>query len=653
MCGLAGILTTRDDLDLSPVLAAMRDALRHRGPDDEGTAEVRLAGGYRLGLANTRLAILDLSPAGHQPMADPASGSWLAYNGEIYNHQDLRRVLPPGPYRSTSDTETLLRGWDQHGDRLLASLRGMFAFALYDGRRRRLWLVRDRLGVKPLYAGRAGPDTWVFASELRALLASGLVARRLRPAAVEAYLAFGATPAPWTLLEGVESLLPAESWCFDLAVPAASVPEPRRGRYWRPPFAPTTGRRTNRAEAVERLRPVLREAAALRMLADVPVGVFLSGGIDSSGLVALLAHEGFTPHTFSVVFRDSAEHDESRYSRLVASQFGTRHTELCLQPADVLDRFDEALDAYDQPSIDGLNTYHIARATRQAGVPVALSGLGGDELFGGYPYFRLAAGLAGRPGRALAWVAHACMRRVKPDSSWVVKLGQVLAGPASALARYAALRQVMPPGRRGAVLGRPPSGGVPLPPDLAAALEVETAGLDPINAQSLLELGLYLANVLLRDTDQMSMAHALEVREPLLDHVLVETVAALSGPLKLAAGPRHRVKALLLEALPAPLPRTTLNRPKMGFVFPWERWLRHELRPRLDSLFADHAAIRGAGLNALAVGKVWEDFLAGRPGLRYTDVFCLSNLIHWARRHRLTADDAPADTPPARLPVKR
>src|SRR6267378_4670909 len=197
MCGIAGILTVRDELDMASALTGMLRALRHRGPDDEGWEELALPGGYRLGLAHTRLAILDPSPAGHQPMGDPESGSWIAYNGEVYNHEQVRRQLPGCAFRSGSDTETVLKGWARLGERVLPSLRGMFALALYDGRRRQFWLVRDRLGVKPLYVAPVGPDTWLFASEVRALLASGLVARRLNPEAVESYLSFGAVTAPW------------------------------------------------------------------------------------------------------------------------------------------------------------------------------------------------------------------------------------------------------------------------------------------------------------------------------------------------------------------------------------------------------------------------------------------------------------------------
>jgi asparagine synthase (glutamine-hydrolysing) len=633
MCGIAGILTVQPDLTLTSALEAMRDALGHRGPDDAGLAEIALPGGTRLGLAHTRLAILDISPAGHQPMADPESGSWIVYNGEVYNHQDLRRQMPDCPFQGGSDTETVLKAWARRGEAIMAGLRGMFAFGLYDGRRRQFWLVRDRLGIKPLYVAQAGPDTWVFASEIRALLDSGLVAGRLRAAAVRAYLAFGAVPDPWTLVEGVQSLLAGEAWRFDLDRGGGRL-SAERIRYWRPAFGPAAGPEPARQEAVEQLRPVLREAVSLRMLADVPVGVFLSGGIDSSAVVAVLASQGHRLRTFAVTFGER-RYDESAHARQVARRFATEHTELLLRPGQVLEEFDRALGAYDQPSIDGFNTYFIAQATRQAGVKVALSGLGGDELFAGYPYFRYLARLEHPARRGLARLLHGLLRRLRPQGMRTQKLGALLAGNGSRLASHAVCRQVMLPGRRQALLGQAEEGELPLDAEVAEGLEAAAAGLDAVNAHSLLELALYLGNMLLRDTDQMSMAHSLEVREPLLDHELVDTVARLPGALKLAPSRHGRVKGLLLDALPAPLPDEVVRRPKMGFIFPWEHWLRQELRGRVTDTLAERDVLEAAGLDPAGARALWEGYLAGRPGLRYTDVLCLVNLLAWVKRHGL------------------
>jgi asparagine synthase (glutamine-hydrolysing) len=636
MCGIAGILTRRDDLGMQSALLRMCWALRHRGPDDEGCGEVSLPGGYRLGLAHTRLAILDLSLAAHQPMGDPESGSWIIYNGEIYNHHEIRRQMADCRFRSGSDTETILQAWVRQGEEALSSLRGMFAFALYDGHRRQFWLVRDRLGVKPLYICHANADTWAFASELRALLASHLVSRQLHAAAVDSYLAFGAVPAPWTMLAGVQSVMPGESWCFDLNAPNGKC-VPQRNRYWRPAFAGRTEPQPTREEAIERLRPILPEAASLRMLSNVPVGVFLSGGIDSTSVVAALVNRGHTVRTFSVVFGERP-YDESEHSRLVARQFGTDHAELFMHPARVVDDFDQAVGAYDQPSVDGLNTYFISQATREAGVKVALSGLGGDELFAGYSYFRLSARLERLSPRLFARVLYRVLCRTAPRSIRTIKLGALLADRGLRATRYAICRQVMAPGLRRQLLSQAlDSPQVPLPPEVLAELETASSCLDPVNAHSLLELSLYLSNMLLRDMDQMSMAHALELREPLLDHVLVETVASLPGRLKLAPGRQSRTKALLVDALPATLPGRIVRRRKKGFVFPWECWLRKELKLRVAALFGEQNLIRAAGLSPGEVHTIWSDFLASRPGVRYADILALVHLLYWVRQHRLAA----------------
>lgn len=642
MCGLAGVLTTRANLELGPLLPALGSALLHRGPDDQGTAEVLLPDGLRLGLAATRLAILDLSPAGHQPMTDRASGSWIVYNGEIYNHQDIRKQLDGCEFAGNSDTETLLKSWVHLGPSVLNSLRGMFAFALYDARRSQFWLVRDRLGVKPLYAFPAGSDTWLFASEIRTLLATDLVPRRLHAVAIDAYLAFGAVPAPWTLVKGVISLQAGEAWRFDLPRAGGAL-TPHRVRYWRPPFVAPAGVGPNHAEAVAQIRPVLDDAVSLRMRSDVPIGVFLSGGIDSSSVVASLCNRGHKLRTFSVVFGEKA-YDESRYSRAVAQWFRTNHAELTLQPSKVLDELTEALACYDQPSIDGINTYFLAQLTRQAGVKVALSGLGGDELFAGYPNFRYLDWLDRRWPRALAWLYHQLLQRIAPREMRTQKLAALLANHASKLESHAACRQIMLPSRRGEVLNAFGHGNsLPLPAAVVGDLEEALGGLDPVNAYSLLELSLYLGNMLLRDTDQMSMAHALEVRVPLLDHVLVETVARIPGRLKLAAGKQGRVKSLLVDSVPADLPPFLHRRAKMGFVFPWESWLRRELKGRVSEVLTNPTALARVGLSCAAVGSLWDDFLAKRPGVRHTDVLCLFHLISWTERHHIHLDLSEGD----------
>lgn len=632
MCGIAGILTARHDRPLAPILTAMRAALAHRGPDDGGIAETDAGAGFRLGLAHTRLSIIDLSEAAHQPMTDTATGSWLVYNGEIYNHRELRRELANQPYSSKSDTETLLKGWIERGERLLPSLRGMFAFGLYDARRHRFWLVRDRLGIKPLYVAQPDGETWVFASEVRAILASGLVERRLDEAAVRSYLALGAATAPWTMVEGISSIMPGEAWSLDLSRNGPSKPESKR--YWELPPADLATPKLRREEAVERLRPLLLEATGLRMLADVPVSVFLSGGIDSSSLVALLSYQGFRPTAFSIGF-DETQYDESGHAETIAKRFGVEHAAIVLRGRDVLGDVEAAVSAYDQPSVDGLNTYFISQAVRRQGIKVALSGLGGDELFAGYPYFRQMARLERPLVSAALRTGSAALGWFRPNDARVAKAREITTGPTDRLSRYSACRGVMLAARRRRVGGGTDGDGLLLPPCMRQRLTVAVAGLDAVSAHSVLDLSVYMANVLLRDTDQMSMAHALETRVPLLDHRLVEEVVAMPGSLKTAAGATSRAKGLLVDALPEPLPTQVVRRKKMGFVLPWERWLRGELRPWVDELLGDGRYVAAAGLDPQGVATVWSEFQQHRQGIRSAEILGLTNLVHWVRQHQL------------------
>ncbi len=636
MCGIAGILTTNRDLPIGDSLERMQSKLHHRGPDDCGLEIIDTPEGVRIGLAHTRLAILDLSAAGHQPMSDPNSNSWIVYNGEIYNHAEIRQQLSLGPFRSASDTETLLQAWISQGESAISLLRGMFAFAVYDAQRQQFCLVRDRLGVKPLYVAQVDETTWLFASELRAVLASNLVPRRLDRDAAESYLAFGSAIAPRTLVDGVESIMPGHCWTFNLNQQHL---QPRKTQYWRPQFATSASKAACRADAIEQIRNVIVESTRSRMLSDVPVGVFLSGGIDSSGLVACLANSGQPIRTFSVTF-DENQFDESPHSSAIAERFGTNHAELRLRSSDVLAGFDDAMAAYDQPSADGLNSYFISRAVADAGLKVALSGLGGDELFAGYPTFRLMARLVSPRVRWAVGLALRLGKRLHGDAR-IDKLNDLLANYESPVDRYSACRHLSTRASRRRLLTKsgPPHSSL-LPPELHESLEVLSRSLDPVNTHSLLETSIYLANVLLRDTDQMSMAHALEVRVPLVDHVLVETMATIPGAMKIARGTSSPLKGLLVDALPTPLPASIVRRRKMGFVLPWQRWLRAELRDRVAESLNDRDVCEQIGLDPQAVAAMWQDFQNGQPSVRHTDILSVLNLVEWTRRHGVSLHGA-------------
>lgn len=632
MCGFAGILTLNPTHDLKSISSTMLGTLRHRGPDDEGSVELRLPNGFRLLLVQTRLSILDLSPAGHQPMHDADSDSWIVYNGEIYNHVEVRRRLNGASFRSSCDTETVLKAWVERGPECLPALRGMFAFAIYDRRDGQLWLARDRMGIKPLYVSQPSPETLLFASEVRTLLESRLISRRLNRAAVRSYLAFGAASAPWTMLEGVESVLPGETWCIDLNQPGRIAPI--TNRYWFPPFR-REKQQVSYRDAIEQVGPVLLESLNLHTTSDVPVSVFLSGGIDSSSIVAGLSYLGHRVRTFSIRFGEE-DFDETVHARHVAARFGTEHAELYLPPSKVLAGLDAAMSAYDQPSIDGINTFFISQAVHESGLKVAISGLGGDELFAGYSMFWIASLLDRPMYRKLGWAIQLLLAQRSPGAMRTDKLKAILATKGSRLDMYAVFRQVMLESRLHELLVDGGQPGLSLPRKIIDELQTAAEQLDAPNACSLFELSLYLGNMLLRDTDQMSMAHSIEVRVPLLDHQLTETVASLPGSLKLPGWHPASKKRLLIDSLPVKLPPGIASRRKMGFVFPWEIWLRGQLRNVVASTLGDWETLEAAGLRPAVAMKLWTQFLNCKPGIRYTDILDLVHLLSWIRAHKVS-----------------
>src|SRR5690349_540957 len=379
MCGIAGFVDNTGSLGME-ALANASQAIAHRGPDDSGL-QILSAGKLRIGLANRRLAILDLSPAGHQPMHDSQTGNWIVYNGEVYNFAEIRRRLEGEGVKFTShcDTEVILKAYGQWGTACPQHFRGMFAFAIWDASQQQLFLARDRLGIKPLYYA-ISDGGMLFASEVRAILASGHISRRLNEVALAQYLSFGSISEPETIIEGVSALAPGHCLLWK----SGGVED---FAYWelRPPDRLDAA---DAAQVEQKVAELLNEAVSLRCVSDVPIGVFLSGGIDSSAIVAALHRLG-TPNvgTFSLVFEEQ-DFTESDFSRQVAEKFRTDHSEIVVSQSDVIEAIPHALRAMDQPSVDGINTFMVSREARRAGFKVALSGLGGDEVFAGYETFR-------------------------------------------------------------------------------------------------------------------------------------------------------------------------------------------------------------------------------------------------------------------------
>jgi asparagine synthase (glutamine-hydrolysing) len=633
MCGIFGIIT-RNGAVPPELLERATASLAHRGPDDSGTVIIRQTSPEPLevGLGNRRLAVLDLSPQGHQPMQDPETGNWIAYNGEIYNFHEIRRKLEQqgAAFRGHSDTEVVLKAYGKWGQECLSYLRGMFALAIWDARRHRLFLARDPVGIKPLYYCTSG-NYFLFASEIRTLLGTGLMKRLLDGAGVLNYLTFGSAYDPITMIEGI-SALQAGHYAF------WQQGALQKHSYWDPiPDSSSAPSEADRKKLQSNVAATLYESIQMQMVSDVPVGVFLSGGIDSSSIVALLHKAGLKPSTFSVVFRES-DHNEAQFSRFVARSFGTEHQEILVSVHDAREAISPALGAADQPSIDGLNTYLISRQTRAAGIKVALTGLGGDEIFGGYSSFRTVPDMERFVRRwsflpkSLRAPAASVFQLLKRASDQNRKLHALLADNHRIIHPYFLSRMLFTPPQRTKLLRFTAAELEQASETLHQAI-TSARHLDPINRVSYLESRCYMLNTLLRDSDVMSMAHGLELRVPLIDSQLVKQVMALPGVWKLDS---RIPKPMLVAALDGALPDEIIHRPKRGFTLPFEHWLRGELRTEVESALRriPHGPL-SARLDQSITMSIWSDFLARRTS--WSRVWSLYVLQRWCELNSITA----------------
>ena len=613
MCSISGIVTV-SDLTRDAV-QRMNAAQTHRGPDDRGVARCKFLGGEVV-LGNTRLAIIDTSPAGHQPMNDPETGNWITYNGETYNFEELRREIGPLQWFSNTDTEVVLRAYNKWGVDAFRRMRGMFALAIWDEAKQQLVLARDPLGIKPLYYF-AAKDRLLFASELRALLTSGLTPRQLSAAAVDSYLATGSVESPLTIVEGIRQLLPGHY----LQVKVGEGIEVTEVKFAE---RRTSEAPTDRNEAIARLRSELEESVQQHLVSDVPLGVFLSGGMDSSALVALMYGMDQRPKTFSVVF-DENNFTEAPFSRAVAERFNTDHSEIRLSEQRLVQLLPDAIAAIDQPTMDGINTFVVSSAVKNAGITVALSGLGGDELFAGYPSFRRAIKLSSGISKRVLRAASGFGRIALNGSVQRHKFWQLANSECRPVDVYRISRQLFSNDSVARITGREPS-----------HQNGHEHSSDIVNEISNLELKGYMTNTLLRDTDAMSMAHSLEVRVPFVDTKLVDFVLSLPGQWKVSE--QNSVpKPLLADAVADLLPRDFLARPKMGFTLPFEKWLQRNLRTEVSSVLRDSSRMSISRLDPNAVEKVWDDFLAKPRAVGWTRPWSLYVLAQWCEMNRVTA----------------
>ena len=642
MCGIAGIIGRVTEPNRA-ALRRMNDALAHRGPDGEGCWEAPAdARGWGVMLGHRRLSILDLSPAGAQPMVDPVTGHVVVLNGEIYNYVELRdRLSAVGQkFQSSGDTAVMLRALSVHGRQAVSWLRGMFAFALWDTHERKLVIARDPLGIKPLYFARnrdpRGEWSLVFASEVRAILASGLLGTpRLNPLAAASVAWNGFIVTPETAIAGIEPVWPGQLRIFDSA-----GKEEQSEYYWSMPQGHEAGSMDE-----SRLARVLEECVRLHQASDVPLGVFLSGGVDSSA-VANLAHKSSrTPvHTFTLAFEEP-EYNEGTIARRISEAIGTQHQEIVLTEQRFTAQLEAAVDSLDQPTFDGLNSYYMSQAVRQAGFKVALVGTGGDELFGGYPSFRDLPALL-RWSKRAEWIPHGAQvalaklissamqprsGAIPPQTRWA-KLPEMVRSGGDLLSLYQLAYSLFLPGFQQQLLGSATVDALSdgLPAAMRSRLLSETRSRSPLSAISVMEQRLFLGERLLRDTDAASMAASIEVRLPLVDQVLFENADRLPDRERYhPLGKKSVLRRIGLRGLD----RALFERPKTGFVLPYDRWIRMGLRKVMDRAMRDPAAVKQTGLNPEAVQRLWQAFLDGAPGIYWSRVWALYILIRWCHRH--------------------
>ncbi len=622
MCGISGIYGLKDRNQATAMVQQMNDSIAHRGPDDAGFyIDENIALGHR------RLAILDLSPAGHQPMHDADENLEIVFNGEVYNFLQIQKLIPEYTFKTKSDTEVILAAYRKWGKECLHHFNGMFAFAIWDKQKQELFIARDRMGIKPVYYYYKD-KVLLFASEVRSLLSSGLVPRKINKESLSDYFTYQTVHAPETLVKDVMMLMPGHHATINSSGMKIE-------KWWSPKdnYSTASEGKTYK-EVCNDIYNLLAQSVELRLISDVPFGAFLSGGIDSSAIVGLMSRVQQQPvKTFTIVFGEK-QYSEAPYAKKIADLFKTDHHEFLLKPQDFLQELPVAMAALDHPSGDGPNSYIVSRITRENGITMALSGLGGDELFAGYPVFNRTLQIEAQKWlwkmpSGLRSLAGGIYHKIKPGIT-ATKTQQLLALENGELENTFPLsRQVGNP----EILRTLLSSNYRAKDEIKRILKNEINGssskLPLLSQVSIAEITSYMQNVLLRDTDQMSMAVALEVRVPFLDYKLVEYVLGVNDEFKKPLFP----KKLLVDSLNGLLPDEIVHRKKMGFVFPWEVWLRNELKSLCESrihAFAQRSIVQGEKLLEL-----WERFLQGDKEVRWLDIWLCVVLEDWMEKNQI------------------
>lgn len=612
MCGINGLYGEINTDISSKIIEKMNASMVHRGPDDNGVyAEENMALGHQ------RLSILDLSSLGKQPMVSHNGRYIVSFNGEIYNFAELKSKLKFQDFKTLTDTEMILAAFEEWGTDCLQRFNGMFALAIYDKQKKELYLARDRMGIKPLYYYK-NDGKFLFSSEIRSLLASGMVPRKLNKPYLSEFLEYQTVHTPNTLIQDVY-MLKAGHWMIVTDKVTPIIP------YWRIRDFAEVQISPSREMAEKKVKEIFFESVERRMIADVPLGAFLSGGIDSSAIVAAMSTMSNTAiSTFNVSFAEK-EYSEAKYAKEIADLYKTNHHEIHLSPKDFLEELPFAMDAMDHPSGDGPNSYVVSKATKEAGITVALSGLGGDELFCGYDVFPLLNKMEESPIRHLprsirSSIGNMIFAFKKGNNT--LKLKQLLeAKKVDFRYAYPLFRQTLWKEEIENILGTYTPDSVkgflvPGYPDLYTKISVA-------------EIRSYMQNTLLRDTDQMSMASSLEVRVPFLDHNLVEYAISLRGFLKHPTTP----KKLLVDAMGDLIPRSIWDRKKMGFTLPWKTWMKNELK---DFCQEGIEVFKGIdGVHGESVDAIWNNFLMDKPLYTWTRVWPIVVLGNWIKKNQI------------------
>lgn len=621
MCGINGILSKNHSSEEKRfIVQKMNQRLAHRGPDNDGLWQNdHVCFGHR------RLSIIDLSPESNQPLVSADGRYIIIYNGELYNYKELKLDLQrsgvgkreqPFFFKTNSDTEVVLAAFIRWGHECLNYFNGMFAFAIYDVHTKRVFIARDRMGVKPLYYFN-GENVFLFSSEIRPIIHSGVQSFKLNKEVLSEYAMYQTVFAPNTIIKGIKMLLPGHyiEWHDNKATLT---------KYYHLNQIKSLSDNLSYNQICSKVNELLSLSVQRRLVADVPFGAFLSGGIDSSAVVGLMSKVSTERiQTFHVSF-DESEFSESRYAQIIAKKFNTQHHEIKLSPSDFLRQLPEALNAMDHPSGDGPNTYVVSKATKKAGVTMALSGIGGDELFAGYDVFKRMTELKKR-----AWL-NSLPRLVRQTAGLAIKTKNKTVG-ANKISELLSQKEInfnsaYPLSRSLFTLKELKTiseSGSPYQFINHIVSEVPQIKDHLLSAVSISEINTYLQNILLRDTDQMSMAVALEIREPFLDYQLWEFVLSVNDANKYPFSP----KKLLTDSLGDLLPKEIIHRPKMGFTLPWQHWLSEELKSFAEknvySLEKKEVFINGS------IKEIWKRFINKDAIFNWSRVWHLLVLNHW------------------------